>query len=122
MSVKNIVFVLGLVAALFYAGYYLGSTRTEAQLTARYEEGMRQAAENYIAQARQEADAAAKRLAQIERKRQATEKKARAIEAELAALPADPVRDWTDDELHKLRELHAARFGAGSGSVPGDVR
>ena len=122
MSIKNILVVLGLPAALFYAGYYLGSTRAEAQLTARYEAGMRQAAQNYIEQARQEADAAAKRLAQAERKRQAAEKAARQIEAELATLPVDPERDWTADELHKLRELHAARFSTHPGDMPRAVR
>lgn len=111
---------MALALVLLGAGYWLGGNAREAAVVARYEQAMRVAGDNYIADREKRIGAAAARVATVERKRQQADRRIGELTHELESLPA-PVCDWSDDELHALERIHEAGSRSDAGRLPGDV-
>lgn len=111
---------MALALGLLASGYWLGGNAREAEVVARYEQAMRVAGENYIADREKRIDASAARVASVERERQRADKRIEELTRELEDLPA-PVYDWSDDELRALELIHAAGQRGHSGGMSGDV-
>lgn len=111
---------MALALVLLGAGYWLGGNASEAEVVARYEQAMRVAGDNYVADREKRLDAAAARVAAVERLRQHAGRRIEELTRELENLPP-PVCDWSDDELRALERIHEAGRRDGAGAVPGDL-